>query len=98
MKMLLSDLYIDKKTRLVKRAGKVIQLSHKEFDLLVCLIQNKGKVVSRQDILKQVWQYSEEIGSRVADVYVGYLRKKIDVKGRKKLIQSIRGFGYSIKK
>lgn len=98
MKLIVNDLTVNQKTKEVKRAGKIIQLTPKEYELLLYLMEHQGKVVLRKDILKKVWQYSEEIDSRVADVYIGYLRKKINLKGKKKLIHSIRGFGYSIKK
>ena len=57
---------------------------------------NKGKVLSREMILNRVWQYSYDVDSRVVDVYMGYLRKKIDSLSEKKLLSSVRGFGYSI--
>ncbi len=98
MKLTFNDLSIDLKTKKVERAGKIIQLTPKEFELLLYLMQNKEKVSSRRDILKKIWQYSPDIDSRVTDVYIGYLRKKIDTKGKKKLIHSVRGLGYSIKK
>jgi DNA-binding response OmpR family regulator len=92
------DLILDIKTKKVKRAEKIINLTPKEYELLLVLLNNSGKVLSRKDLLNKVWLYSTEIESRVVDVYIGYLRKKIDFKGKKKLIHSIRGFGYSIKK
>jgi DNA-binding response OmpR family regulator len=60
-------------------------------------MQNKGVVLTREMILNRVWSYSLEVESRVVDVYMGYLRKKIDSGFKKKLIHSIRGFGYTIK-
>ena len=61
------------------------------------LLQNKGVVLTREMILNRVWSYSLEVESRVVDVYMGYLRKKIDSEFKHKLIHSIRGFGYTIK-
>ena len=58
---------------------------------------NKGRVLTRDMILNRVWLYSQDIETRVVDVYMGYLRKKIDGKYVKKLLHSIRGFGYMIK-
>ncbi len=97
-KIKIADLEMDVKTKEVKRAGKPINLTPKEYDLLHYLMLNANQVVSRKTILNKIWRYSPEIESRVVDVYVGYLRKKIDFKNRKKLIRSIRSFGYSIKK
>lgn len=92
------DLTLNRESREVKKAGKRIDLTEKEYELLVYLMRHKGSVVSRQDLLKNVWQYSPGIVSRVADVYIGYLRRKLNLKGKKKMIVSVRGFGYSIKK
>lgn len=91
------DLELNTQTIQVKRDGKNIDLTPQEFKLLEYLMSNKGIVVSRDMILSRVWQYSSEVDTRVVDVYIGYLRKKIDKGFKEKLIQSVRGFGYSIK-
>lgn len=93
----IDDLELHTKTFEVKRSGKPIQLSPHEFKLLHYLMCNKGRVLTREMILNRVWQYSYDVDSRVVDVYIGYLRKKIDDGYDKKLITSIRGFGYIIK-
>ena len=92
-----ADLFLDNKTLEVKRHGKLIKLSPKEFKLLQYLMSNKGRVLSREMILNRIWSYSPDIETRVVDVYMGYLRKKIDVGFPKKLIHSARGFGYMLK-
>ena len=81
----------------VKRGGKQIKLTPKEFRLLEYLMLNKGIVLSREMILNRIWSYSPDIETRVVDVYVGYLRKKIDGESSMKLIHSVRGFGYMLK-
>lgn len=91
------DLELDSEKIEVKRNGKIIDLTPREFELLQYLMQNSGKVISRDMILNKIWAYSFEIESRVVDVYMGYLRKKIDKKHDLKLIKSVRGFGYTIK-
>ncbi len=91
------DLELNTTTFEVKRKGKLIPLTQKEFELLHYFMLNKGRVLTRDMILNKVWLYSPDIESRVVDVYVGYLRKKIDSGHKKKLIQSLRGFGYVIK-
>lgn len=96
-KLTVADLELNNDTKEVKRAGKLIGLTPKEFELLHYLMANTGRVLSRESILNKVWLYSPEIESRVVDVYIGYLRRKIDYRQKKKLIHSIRGFGYSIK-
>lgn len=91
------NLELNNKTFEVKRGEKQIVLSPHEFKLLQYLLSNKGRVLTREMILNRVWLYSYEVDTRVVDVYVGYLRKKIDAGEKKKLIQSVRGFGYMIK-
>lgn len=93
----IGDLTLDKDKIEVTRNNKTILLTAQEFKLLEFLMANKGKVLSREMILNRIWSYSLEIESRVVDVYIGYLRKKIDNGYKKKLIHSVRGFGYTIK-
>jgi DNA-binding response OmpR family regulator len=95
-KLQVADLIVDSSSVTVVRGGKKIKLSPHEFKLLHYLMLNKGKVLSREMILNRVWQYSYDVDSRVVDVYMGYLRKKIDGENSKKLLASVRGFGYSI--
>jgi len=97
VKLQVADLELNNKTFEVKRSEKLIQLSPHEFKLLQYLISNKGRVLTREMILNRVWLYSYEVDTRVVDVYIGYLRKKIDSDFKKKLIHSVRGFGYMIK-
>ena len=97
VKLQVGDLELNNKTFEVKRAGKLIQLSPHEFKLLQYLISNKARVLTREMILNRVWLYSYEVDTRVVDVYIGYLRKKIDSEYKKKLIHSVRGFGYMVK-
>lgn len=96
-KLQVDDLILDPTAVRVVRGKKEIILSPHEFRLLHYLMSNRGKVLSREMILNRVWQYSEDIDTRVVDVYIGYLRKKIDAHASKKLITSIRGFGYLLK-
>jgi DNA-binding response OmpR family regulator len=92
----ISDLEIDSEKLTVKRDGKEIALTPQEFRLLEYLAVNQGKVLQRDMILNRVWSYTPDIESRVVDVYIGYLRKKIDKGTKNKLIQTVRGFGYKI--
>lgn len=92
-----ADLELNNKTLEVKREGKLIQLTPQEFKLLQYLMNNKGRILTREMILNRIWLYSSDVETRVVDVYMGYLRKKIDNGSPKKLLHSIRGFGYVIK-
>lgn len=96
-KLTIDSLTLDSHKVHVERQGREIVLSPHEFKLLHYLMLNKGKVLSREMILNRIWQYSYDVDSRVVDVYIGYLRKKIDTGFKKKLINSVRGFGYVIK-
>lgn len=97
VKLKVDDLELDNKTLEVKRGNGLIQLTPKEFQLLQYLMNNKGRVLTREMILNRIWLYSPDIETRVVDVYMGYLRKKVDGTSKKKLIHSVRGFGYMIK-
>jgi DNA-binding response OmpR family regulator len=91
------DLELDSQSLEVKRSGKPIQLTPQEFKLLQYLMSNKGRILTREMILNRVWLYSPDIETRVVDVYMGYLRKKIDNGTKSPLLHSVRGFGYMIK-
>lgn len=92
-----ADLTLNPKTIEVRRGDKVIALTPLEFKLLEYLMTNRGEVLSRDMVLNRIWLYSEDVDTRVVDVYIGYLRKKIDKGQKNKLIHSVRGFGYTIK-
>ena len=92
----IEDLEINSKTKSVQRDGETIVLTHKEFTLLYYLAKNAGTIVSRNQILDNVWDISFDMNTNVVDVYINYLRKKIDKPYNTKLIQTIKGFGYLI--
>jgi len=91
------DLVLNTKSLEVKRGNKILQLTPKEFHLLQYLMSNKGRILTREMILNRIWLSSPDIETRVVDVYMGYLRRKVDTNFDKQLIQSVRGFGYTIK-
>lgn len=93
----LADLVVDTDARTTTRDGKSISLSSKEFAVLENLIRNKGIVLSREKIEQNAWDFSFEGGSNVVDVYIRYLRKKIDDDFPVKLIHTVRGSGYVLK-
>ncbi|MCI5648830.1 MAG: response regulator transcription factor [Fusicatenibacter sp.] len=93
----LLDLELHVDTHRVLRGGKEIQLSGKEFSLLRYMIQNQGMVLSREKLEQHLWNYDYLGGSNVIDVYIRYLRKKIDEGYEKKLIHTVRGVGYVLR-
>jgi two-component system, OmpR family, copper resistance phosphate regulon response regulator CusR len=93
----IADLELDTGAKMVRRNGLRIDLTAKEFDLLEYLLKNKGKVVSRMDIAENVWDVSFDTGTNIIDVYINYLRKKIDKDFHVKLIYTLVGKGYVLK-
>ena len=91
------DLEVNDYTKQVVRDGKPVSLTSTEYKLLLYFIKNKDKVLSRTDILEEVWGVNFDIGTNVVDVYVNYLRKKIDNYADQKLIHTIIGMGYALK-
>ena len=92
-----ADLTLDSATHAVKRGDRKITLSAKEYALLEYLMYNKGVVLSRERIEDHIWNYDYEGGTNVVDVYISYLRKKIDSGHEVKLIHTLRGRGYVLK-
>lgn len=92
-----ADLEIDCASQIVKRNGTEITLSAKEYALLKYLVLNKGKILSREKIENHIWNFDYEGGTNVVDVYISYLRRKIDEGHAIKLIHTIRGRGYVIR-
>lgn len=93
----LADLTLDTESHIVKRADKEISLTAREYTLLEYLLRNKNKILSRQKIEDNVWNYDYEGGTNVVDVYITYLRRKIDEGCAVKLIHTVRGIGYCMK-
>ena len=93
----LDDLEMDLAAHTVKRAGKAIDLSAKEYALLEYLMHNTGVVLSREKIEDHIWNFDYEGGTNVVDVYISYLRKKIDGGFDTKLIHTVRGSGYVLR-
>lgn len=90
------DLTLDVTDKAVKRSGFEIELRRKEFDLLEYLIQNKGRILSKEKILEHVWEKGMEMASNTLEVHIKFLRDKIDKPFSKKLIKTVHNFGYKI--
>ena len=93
----IADLTLDVSARTVTRAGRSIELTQKEFALLEYMVRNRGVVLSREMIENNLWNYDYEGGTNVVDVYVGYLRKKMDAGFDKKLIHTVWGTGWVLR-
>lgn len=91
------DIFLDDDSKLVKRGNDKINLTATEYKLLLYLMKNQDKVLSREQILSSVWGINFELGTNVVDVYINYLRKKIDRPPYKQLIQTVIGMGYVLR-
>ncbi|SHJ32581.1 response regulator transcription factor [Desulfofundulus thermosubterraneus] len=96
-KLVIGDLVIRRGTRQVTRSGQIIPLTRREFDLLAYLAENAGLVLSRETILNRVWGYDYCGNTNVVDVYVRYLRAKIDEPFPTRLLHTVRGVGYTLR-
>ena len=92
------DLVIEKENRTVRRNGELVDLTKREYELLLMLMENINVVLSREVLLNEVWGYKMEVETNVIDVYIRYLRNKIDVPGRESYIQTVRGTGYVMRR
>ncbi|HVP54001.1 MAG TPA: response regulator transcription factor [Candidatus Eisenbacteria bacterium] len=97
LRLRVADLELDRVERTVQRAGKRIELTSKEFGLLEYLLRNAGHRLTRNMIVEHVWNLSFDTGTNVVDVYINYLRKKIDEGHTPKLIHTVRGVGYELR-
>ncbi|MGH9081938.1 MAG: response regulator transcription factor [Acidimicrobiales bacterium] len=94
--MVVGDLRLDLLTKIAWRAGRRIDLAPREWALLELFMRNPSYVLSRARILSRVWEFDYDPGSNVVDVYVGYLRRKLNLAGLDPLIQTVRGAGYRL--
>ena len=92
--MSIGDLSMDVNKREVKRGGKVLDLTKTEFDLLHILLEQQDIVLSREYLYEHIWGFNFETNSKSLDVYIGYLRRKLDDSGEDKLLHTVRGVGY----
>lgn len=98
VKLEVGDLTLDTTTYEVSRHNKVIDLSQREFALLEYLMRNKGRTLSKEMIIQHVWSYDADVLFNTVEVYIGYLRNKIDrpFRNRPQLLKTVRGFGYKL--
>ncbi|GAE35635.1 response regulator transcription factor [Halalkalibacter akibai] len=92
-----SDLTVNEKTRVVRRGEVAIELTPREFDLLVFLIKHEKQVLSREQILEHVWGFNYYGDTNIVDVYIRYVRQKMDKPFKTSLIQTVRGVGYVLR-
>ncbi len=91
------DLVVDPASRTALRGERELDLTRREFDLIEVLARNQGIVLTRAQLLERVWGYDFEIDSNVVDVFVGYLRRKLETEGEPRVIQTVRGVGFVLR-
>ncbi len=91
------DLLVDPVRRLVRLGAREIELTNREFELLETLARHPGMVLSRSQLLEQVWGYTFEVDSNVVDVFVSYLRRKLEAGGESRLLHTVRGVGFVLR-
>ena len=92
-----ADVELNQSTHEVHRNGQVMELTTREYDLLLMLMRHPRQVLTRDQILEQVWGYTAELETNVLEVHVGHLRQKLEANGGSRVIQTIRGVGYVLK-
>jgi len=95
--LIIGDVTIEPARRIASRAGRDLQLTAREFDLLLALAHRPGQVLSRAQLLEQVWGYTWDVDTNVVDVFVGYLRKKLEADGSPRVLQTLRGIGFALR-
>ncbi len=96
-KLTFGDLELNVTARTVLRSGHLIELTRTEFDLLELLLRHPRRVLSRSVLFTEVWGYDFGTGSNSLDVYIGYLRRKLEAHGERRLVHTVRGVGYVLK-
>jgi DNA-binding response OmpR family regulator len=92
--IMVGELHVDSSTRVVSRAGQQVELTAREFDVLEVLARNAGQLVSRSQLLHEVWTDEYQGSANIADVYIGYLRRKLERPRGRRLIRTVRGKGF----
>jgi two-component system response regulator PrrA len=93
----IGDLIVDPSQRIASRGGRAVELTRREFELLEELARHRGVVLSRQQLLERVWGYDFEVDGNVVDVFVGYLRRKLEADGEARIIHTVRGVGFVLR-
>ena len=92
-----ADLVVDPQTREVWRDGVPIEVTSREFDLLLFLVRHPRQIITREQLLQQVWEFDGQPDTNVVEVHVGHLRQKLEADNRERLIRTIRGIGYALR-
>jgi DNA-binding response OmpR family regulator len=91
------DVVVDSKRRVATRGGRELELTRREFELLEAFARHPGQVLSREQLLSHVWGYTTEVETNVVDVFVGYLRRKLEAAGEPRVLHTVRGVGWKLR-
>ena len=91
------DVVVDPRRRVATRAGRDLELTRREFELLEAFARHPGQVLSRDQLLEQVWGYTTDVETNVVDVFVGYLRRKLEADGEPRALRTVRGVGWVLR-
>jgi DNA-binding response OmpR family regulator len=95
--IVVEDLVVDSRRHVATRGGRGLDLTRREFELLEAVASHSGQVLSREQLLQQVWGYSTEVETNVVDVFVGYLRRKMEAAGEPRILHTVRGVGWVLR-
>ena len=91
------DLVVDPRRHVAARAGRDLDLTRREFELLESFARHAGQVLSRDQLLRQVWGYNFDVETNVVDVFVGYVRRKLEAAGEPRMLHTVRGVGWRLR-
>jgi DNA-binding response OmpR family regulator len=95
--LVVEDLVVDTRRHVVTRGGRELGLTRREFDLIEAFARHPGQVLSREQLLGQVWGYTFDVETNVVDVFVGYLRRKLEAEGEPRILHTVRGVGWVLR-
>jgi two-component system response regulator PrrA len=95
--LIVSDLVVEPDRRMASRGGRDLELTAREFDLLLAFARHPGHVLTRSQLLEQVWGYTWDVDSNVVDVFVGYLRRKLEANDGSRILHTVRGAGFKLR-
>ena len=95
--IVVGDLIVDPRRHVVTRGGRALEPTRREFELLEVFARHPGQVLSREQLLTQVWGYAADVETNVVDVFVGYVRRKLEADGAPRMLQTVRGIGWVLR-
>jgi DNA-binding response OmpR family regulator len=95
--LIVGDVVIDARRHVATRAGRDLELTRREFDLLEVFARHPGQVLSRDQLLRLVWGYASDVETNVVDVFVGYVRRKLEASGAPRMLHTVRGVGWALR-